>query len=117
MAARRGEKVLRPEIAAVMRKALVDVVENGTARRDFEAVTEAGGKTGTGDIRQRRTTQSVARSRTATFVFFIGDRYFGTVTAYVEGAEAARYHFTSALPAQLCSHTLPVTNDGPRASR
>lgn len=118
----KGERVLRPEIAAVVHRALIDVVENGTARRAFEAVTGPdakpmviGGKTGTGDNRQRRFApgrgqiQSVARSRTATFVFFIGDRYFGTVTAYVEGAEAARYHFTSALPAQLFKMLAPVT--------
>ena len=39
--------------------------------------------------------------RTATFVFFIGDRFFGTITAYVPGADAANYHFTSGLAAQL----------------
>jgi hypothetical protein len=39
--------------------------------------------------------------RTATFVFFLGDRYFGTVTAYVPGGDAARFHFTSALAVQL----------------
>lgn len=111
----KGERVLRPEIAAVMHKALVDVVENGTARRAFEAVAGAdgkpmviGGKTGTGDNRGG-VAKSVTRSRTATFVFFIGDRYFGTMTAYVEGAEAARYHFTSALPAQLFKQLAPVT--------
>lgn len=118
----KGERVLRPEIAAVVRRALVDVVENGTARRAHEAVLGAdgkplviGGKTGTGDNRQRRfakgrrLVQSEARSRTATFVFFIGDRHFGTVTAYVEGPEAARYRFTSALPAQLFKILAPVT--------
>lgn len=120
----KGERVLRPEIAAVVHNALIDVVENGTARRAFGAVAGAdgkpmviGGKTGTGDNRQRRfapgrgQVQSVARSRTATFVFFIGDRYFGTVTAYVEGAEAARYHFTSALPAQIFKMLAPVTEE------
>ncbi len=40
-------------------------------------------------------------SRSATFVFTLGDRYFGTLMAYVQGAEARRYRFTSALPVQL----------------
>ena len=39
--------------------------------------------------------------RTATFVFFLGDRFFGTVTAYVPGAIAGNYHFTSAIAVQL----------------
>ena len=39
--------------------------------------------------------------RTATFVFFLGDRFFGTVTAYVPGEGAGRYHFTSGLAVQL----------------
>jgi len=29
------------------------------------------------------------------------NRYFGTVTAYVPGPEAARFHFTSALPVRV----------------
>jgi hypothetical protein len=39
--------------------------------------------------------------RTATFVFFLGDRFFGTITAYVPGAIARNYHFTSAIAVQL----------------
>jgi hypothetical protein len=34
-------------------------------------------------------------------VFFLGNRFFGTVTAYVPGAIAGSYHFTSALAVQL----------------
>jgi hypothetical protein len=34
-------------------------------------------------------------------VFFVGDRYFGTIVAHVKGPEAANYSFTSALPAQI----------------
>ena len=34
-------------------------------------------------------------------MFFLGDRFFGTVTAYVPGAVAGPYHFTSALAVQL----------------
>ena len=31
-------------------------------------------------------------------VFFLGDRFFGTVVAYVPGEQAAGQSFTSALP-------------------
>jgi len=116
-----GPRVLRPEIARVVRLGLIDVVQNGTARRANDAVAGAdgkplqiGGKTGTGDNRQHRfgrggrSMGSDARSRTATFVFFAGDRFFGTVTAYVEGPEADQYSFTSALPAQLFKALAPV---------
>ena len=47
-------------------------------------------------------------SRAATFVFFLGDRFFGVVTAYVNGPEAARYHFTSALPVQVLKGLAPI---------
>ncbi len=54
----KGEQVLAPEIARTVRKAMADVVEQGTARRlngvfkltDGRAVT-VGGKTGSGDNR------------------------------------------------------------------
>ena len=39
--------------------------------------------------------------RTATFVFFLGDKFYGTLTAYVPGTDAASFHFTSALAVQL----------------
>jgi len=45
--------------------------------------------------------------RTATFVFFLGDRFFGTITAYVPGAVAANYHFTSAIAVQLLKAIQP----------
>ena len=44
--------------------------------------------------------RSTVRNRTATFVFILGDRSFGTITAYVPGAAAGNYEFTSALPVQ-----------------
>lgn len=106
-----GQRVLRPDIARVVRRGLIDVVQNGTARRADGAISGPdgkplviGGKTGTGDNREH----SVVKSRTATFVFFAGDRLFGTVTAYVEGPAADRYNFTSALPAQLFKALAPV---------
>ena len=73
-----------------------------------------GGKTGTGDNRfepfgpQTSDGRSRIRNRTATFVFFIGDRWYGTVTAYVPGSAAGEYGFTSALPVQLFTQFVPT---------
>jgi hypothetical protein len=39
--------------------------------------------------------------RTAAFVFFLGDRFYGTVTVYVPGKDAADFDFTSALAVQF----------------
>ena len=72
------------------------MVEFGTARRAFQSVKDldgtilpVAGKTGTGDNRVKTfATVGKARNRTATFVFTVGDRYFGTVVAYVPGEEA-----------------------------
>ena len=115
------EPVLAPEIAATVRHALTDVVARGTARRlgpalalTDGAVLGWGGKTGTGDNRFEtygrggRLLDSRVVSRAATFVFALGDRYFGTVTAYVHGAEAKRYGFTSSLPVQVLKSLAPL---------
>ena len=115
-----GERVLPPEVARAVRGVLVDVVENGTARRcrgSFRGrdgtVIPLGGKTGTGDHRfetynrQGLLIESRVVNRAATFVFLIGDRFFGTITAYVPGAGAARYDFTSALPVQILARLAP----------
>jgi membrane peptidoglycan carboxypeptidase len=116
-----GERLLSPEVAAAARSAIIDVVEQGTARRlrgvyrgpGYQPL-QVGGKTGTGDHRYEsygahgRLTGSRVVSRAATFVFFLGDRFFGVVTAYVTGPEAAHYHFTSALPVQVLKGLAPV---------
>jgi hypothetical protein len=47
-------------------------------------------------------------NRTSTFAFFIGDRHFGVVTAYVPGPDAGRYRFTSALPAEILRQLGPL---------
>ncbi len=46
-------------------------------------------------------------SRTATFVFFLGDRFFGTLTAYVPNPAAVTFNFTSALPVQILKILAP----------
>lgn len=115
-----GERVLPPEVARTVRKAMADVVEQGTARRLHGAFkipggrqVVVGGKTGSGDNRFQTFSRSGAvissraTNRTATFVFYIGDRYFGVVTAYVEGREAENYRFTSALPVSLVKILAP----------
>lgn len=109
-----AERVLPTEVAATVRRALVEVVNDGTARRLKDALVdengraiEIGGKTGTGDHRYGHTGRGGRMlserkiSRSATFVFTIGDHYFGTILAYVREPYAARYRFTSALPTQL----------------
>ncbi len=111
-----GERVMAPEVAQTLRKALSDVVEAGTARRlagSFQSKTgedlSPGGKTGTGDNRvviKGRSAQAL--NRTATFVFYLGPRHFGTITAYVVGTDAAQYRFTSGLPVQILRSMGPV---------
>jgi membrane peptidoglycan carboxypeptidase len=116
-----AEQVMAPEVARTVRRHLMDIVENGTARRVKGAFTAAdggeipiGGKTGTGDQRLERygpggvVLESKVVNRTATFVFYVGDRFFGVITAHVHGPVAAEYRFTSALPAQLLKILAPA---------
>ncbi len=115
------ERVLPVEIAEVVRGALLDVVEHGTAVRlagglhPAEGVTiPVGGKTGTGDHRMEmfdeagRLVRERVVNRTATFVFFIGDRFYGAVSAYVPGEQAAAFKFTSSLPVELLKQIGPL---------
>jgi membrane peptidoglycan carboxypeptidase len=116
-----GKRVMPSEVAAALRGALSQVVEGGTARRlqgsfqlaDGQALT-LGGKTGTGDNRIEsvgaggRVLSSRAMNRTATFVFFLGPRHYGTLTAFVPGREAERFTFTSALPVQVLKGMAPI---------
>jgi len=119
-AQRQAERVLAPEVATALRRELAGVVEHGTATRvnrvfygpDGSAL-EVGGKTGTGDNRydvynaEGDLMRSTVINRTATFVFFIGERFFGTITAYVAGSDAADYKFTSTLPVQVLKSLAP----------
>ena len=106
-----SEQVMHPIVARVLRGVLAEVVEEGTARRLNGAVRRSdgspvtvGGKTGSGDNRYETFTRaglvksSRAVSRTAAFVFYVGDRHYGVITASVEGAGAQDYRFTSSLP-------------------
>jgi Transglycosylase. len=115
------ERVLPPEVAATARRAAFDVVANGTARRLKDVlklhdgtIVPIGGKTGTGDHRKDsfgrhgQVLSSRVISRSATFMFVIGDRYFGTMMAYVQEPYAANYKFTSALPSQLMKSLVPA---------
>ena len=115
------QQVLTPELAKVARGALIGVVEAGTAGRLKGIYKDAdgkplsvGGKTGTGDHRREiwgaggRLIESVFISRAATFTFFLGERFFGVMTAYVAGPDAERYHFTSSLPVQIIKFLEPT---------
>jgi len=111
------------DVARVLRQVLAEVVESGTAKRirgafgDGDAMrVTVGGKTGSGDNRRKRYNRSGelksdrAVNRTATFVFYIGERYFGVVSALVRGQKADRYEFTSALPLTVLKLLAPTIN-------
>ena len=116
-----GERVLSAEVATVARRVLIEVAERGSAqrirgvfqRRDGTGLV-VGGKTGTGDNRRDiygrkgQLIESRVVNRAAVFVFFIGNRFFGTITAYVPGPEAAGYGFTSSLPVQILKMMAPT---------
>lgn len=116
----RGQRLYPPELIAVVRKALEEVVQDGTAARlrgtyfnaDYSPL-DVGGKTGTSNNNYEhfgagaRLLSSEPKDRTATFVFFLGDRFYGTVTAFVRGKQSGNYHFTSALVVQLAKALAP----------
>jgi membrane peptidoglycan carboxypeptidase len=109
-----GERLFPAEVALVLKTALVNVVQEGTARRLRDAFATAdgshlviGGKTGTGDHRKEvyaangTVLESKVMNRVATFAFFMGQRYFGVMTVFVPGEAAGDYHFTSGLAVQI----------------
>ena len=117
----RGQRILPVEVAQALRGALSQVVDAGTARRvsgSFKLQDGTslvmGGKTGTGDNRIEsfgaggRLIGSRSLNRTATFVFFLGDNHFGTLTAFVPGRAAETFKFTSALPVQVLKGMAPI---------
>ncbi|WP_095122422.1 transglycosylase domain-containing protein [Pseudomonas sp. Irchel s3f10] len=116
-----GKRVMPSEVANAMREALSQVVDAGTAKRvsgSFKLADGSplamGGKTGTGDNRIEaigsggRILSSKSINRTATFVFYIGDHHFGTLTAFVPGRSAENFKFTSALPVQVLKGMAPI---------
>ena len=116
-----GKRVMPSEVATAMREALSQVVDAGTAKRVSGSFVTPdgkplamGGKTGTGDNRIEavgsggRILSSKSINRTATFVFFIGDSHFGTLTAFVPGRTAEAFKFTSALPVQVLKGMAPI---------
>lgn len=115
-----GGSVLEPAVARAARGVLAAVVDRGSGRRmrgaftdSTEVLVDIGGKTGTGDNRVERygrggsVISSRAVSRTATFVFYIQNRYYGVITASVLGPNAGSYHFTSALPVAILRQLAP----------
>ncbi|MFN3582141.1 MAG: glycosyl transferase family 51, partial [Pseudomonas sp.] len=119
-----GERVMAVEVADALREALSDVVDGGTARRLQNTFVSAdgsgialGGKTGTGDNRIHslsaggRSVGSQVMNRTATFVFFLGDDHFGTLSAFVPGRAADGFRFTSALPVQVLKGMAPLLQE------
>lgn len=123
------ERILEAAVARALRGALSDVVEQGTAQgvkgaftRPGEPNVVVGGKTGSGDNRFETFNRygnvltSRAVNRTATFVFYIGDRYFGVITAFVVGPDASRYRFTSALPVAVLKLLAPAISQDPIAA-
>ncbi|MCM2344742.1 MAG: transglycosylase domain-containing protein [Alphaproteobacteria bacterium] len=120
-----SQRVMPEEVADVALAAMQGVVQKGTARRigtltlDDGRVLNIGGKTGTGDNRDKVFAKggglrsSAVKNRTATFVFEIDDpqsgkRFFGTILAYVEGPAAANHKFTSAVPTQITKNLVHI---------
>ncbi|KVT40364.1 transglycosylase domain-containing protein [Burkholderia ubonensis] len=120
-AAAQPQPMLSPEIVGVVHQLLRDVVLTGTGRRLAGGMTlpsgktlEVYGKTGTGDqrfnvyARGARLIESRKVNRSGTFVFVLGDRFFGVLTATAHEPYAARYDFTSAMAVQLLKSMAPA---------
>ena len=119
-----AERVLPVEVAEAVRRAAIDVVDHGTAKRlkgalagpDGRAV-DIGAKTGTGDHRVEvhgaggRLVSSRIVGRSATLMFLIGDRWYGTIMANVREPYAADYKFTSALVVQVMKAMAPALRE------
>jgi membrane peptidoglycan carboxypeptidase len=116
-----AERIFAPEIASVVKLALANVVEQGTARRLRGTFTlgdgtslPIGGKTGTGDHRLEvyaangAVIESKVMNRTATFAFYLGARFFGVMTVFVPGEAAGDFHFTSAIAVQIVKDMEPA---------
>ncbi len=116
-----AQRIFPEEVASVVKQALANVVQEGTARRlrgsfklDDGSFLPIGGKTGTGDHRlevysaRGQVLESKVMNRTATFAFYLGPRFFGVMTVFVPGEAAANYHFTSAIAVQILKDMEPA---------
>jgi len=116
-----AQRIFPVEVAGVVKQALANVVQEGTARRlrgsfmlDDGTALPIGGKTGTGDHRlevysaRGQVLESKVMNRTATFAFYLGPRFFGVMTVFVPGEAAANYHFTSAIAVQILKDMEPA---------
>lgn len=106
-------RVIPQAVARAILPVLAGVVRTGSAARLSGALKVenrtllVGGKTGSGDNRietvgrwgQKTSSRSI--DRTAVFVFYIENRYFGVITAFVPGKDADAYGFTSSLPVAI----------------
>jgi membrane peptidoglycan carboxypeptidase len=118
-AASKGTRMLHPAVARAILPVLAQVVKTGSAARLSGALKNegeplvVGGKTGSGDNRfdtvgrygQRTSSRPV--DRTAVFVFYIEDRFFGVITVLVPGEKAGDYGFTSSLPVAILKLLAP----------
>jgi membrane peptidoglycan carboxypeptidase len=114
-----GKRVMPESIARAILPVLAQVVKTGSAVRLSGAYKigaqplVVGGKTGSGDNRfdtvgrQGQKTSSRPVDRTAVFVFYIEDRFFGVITAFVPGKDAGEYGFTSSLPVAILKLMAP----------
>jgi hypothetical protein len=114
--------VMPEAVAKAILPVLASVVQNGTAARLAGALKSGdkplavGGKTGSGDNRYNsfgRGGQLLASNptdRTAVFVFYIADRFFGVITAFVPGKDSGNYVFTSSLPVAILKLLAPDIN-------
>ena len=114
-------RIFQSEVSQVVREGLLNVVQEGTARRLRGAFPlgdgtslPIGGKTGTGDHRfevysaSGQVLESKVMNRTATFAFYLGSRFFGVMTVFVPGEAAGDYHFTSAIAVQIVKDMEPA---------
>jgi hypothetical protein len=114
-----GTRVVPRAVARAILPVLAQVVQSGTAVRLSGALKVGdkpllvGGKTGSGDNRFEtvghggQILSSRPVDRTAVFVFYIEDRYFGVITVFVPGKEAGDYGFTSSLPVAILKLLAP----------
>ena len=111
------ERVMPTEVAKTLKSAMIDVVEEGTARRLKDAVKLSDGtalpvfgKTGTSDgLLETNDGGLKSQGRNGVFMFGVGDKFHGTLVVNVPGKYALKYKFTSAIAAQMVKYILAST--------